>query len=184
VGLPRRESSRNNVWVGAEDVRVSRLGSEKNYSTDLFMNDVNIEMTKNGGITLQNVLKVKPGLRLKPQEQEELLSNGEDVRRGSDNKDRAIILNRVSFDIPAGEIYTMLGKSGSGKTCLVGILSGRLRTTDGLLWSWGNSLEKSRFEIISTTNVCLQHDCLWEELTVYDHFTIILMLKGLQELDI
>lgn len=166
MDVEKRTSSRERGWLGVDDVRVSRLGSERAYSEDLFMNDVNEGMTKNGGITLQNVLKVKPGVRLSAQEQEELLSNGAGVGGGCDKKDRAIILNRVSFDIPAGEIYTMLGKSGSGKTCLVGILSGRLRTTDGLLWSWGNSLEKSRFEIINTTNVCLQHDCLWEDLTV------------------
>jgi ABC-type multidrug transport system ATPase subunit len=44
-------------------------------------------------------------------------------------------LNQVSFDVPPGSVYGVLGPNGSGKTTLLGIVMDVLRATDGT-YSW------------------------------------------------
>jgi osmoprotectant transport system ATP-binding protein len=45
--------------------------------------------------------------------------------------DRAPILNRVSFEVPAGEVLTMVGRSGAGKTTLLKLVNRLFLPTSG-----------------------------------------------------
>lgn len=41
------------------------------------------------------------------------------------------VLNKVSFEIPSGEIFGLLGPSGAGKTTLIKLLTGQLKPDEG-----------------------------------------------------
>jgi len=43
----------------------------------------------------------------------------------------AVIVNKVSFDVHAGEIFAILGRSGCGKTTLFKVLMGLVEPLEG-----------------------------------------------------
>ncbi len=44
-------------------------------------------------------------------------------------------LNQVSFEVPAGSVFGVLGPNGSGKTTLLGIVMDVLKSSDGA-YAW------------------------------------------------
>jgi PrtD family type I secretion system ABC transporter len=50
-----------------------------------------------------------------------------------DQAEKAVILQGISFDLPAGSILAMVGPSGSGKSTLARVIAGALEPTNGLL---------------------------------------------------
>lgn len=57
-------------------------------------------------------------------------------------------LRKVSFEVPAGSVFGILGPNGSGKTTLLGIVMGVLRSTGGTYSWFGNPpSEKQRRDI-------------------------------------
>jgi NitT/TauT family transport system ATP-binding protein len=63
------------------------------------------------------------------------LSHRFDTRRGAD-----AVLERLSFEVADGELVTMVGSSGCGKTTLIRILAGLLAPTAGEVWVQGRSV--------------------------------------------
>lgn len=53
---------------------------------------------------------------------------------------RQTVLDRVSIDIPPGEIHALLGPNGAGKTTLLRIASGLTGATDGGVWIYDRML--------------------------------------------
>ena len=47
---------------------------------------------------------------------------------------RVVALDGISLEVGAGEIFGLLGPNGAGKTTTVGILTTRVRPTDGTAW--------------------------------------------------
>ena len=57
------------------------------------------------------------------------------MRRGKDQPAREIIaLDGLSLDVQGGEIFGLLGPNGAGKSTTVGILTTRVRPTNGQAW--------------------------------------------------
>ena len=46
-------------------------------------------------------------------------------------------LKNVSFSVPQGSVFGILGPNGSGKTTLLGIVMDVLKATSGTLQLWG-----------------------------------------------
>lgn len=59
-------------------------------------------------------------------------------------------LNDVSFDVPQGSVFGILGPNGSGKTTTLGIVSNVLKPTDGTYQFFGQSPEASQRKRIGT----------------------------------
>src|SRR5215212_1457440 len=56
-------------------------------------------------------------------------------RRKSNQPSRQIVaLDGLSLDVPPGEIFGLLGPNGAGKSTTVGILTTRVRPTNGQAW--------------------------------------------------
>lgn len=54
------------------------------------------------------------------------------------------VLNNISFEIPAGEIFGLLGPSGAGKTTLIKILTGQLKPDEGCALLLGRDTRELR----------------------------------------
>ena len=72
------------------------------------------------------------------------------VRRKKDQPAREIVaLDGLSLDVRAGEIFGLLGPNGAGKSTTVGILTTRVRPTNGQAWIgdydvWAQQVEVKR----------------------------------------
>src|SRR3954471_5971941 len=51
-------------------------------------------------------------------------------------------LNKVSFDVPRGQIFGLLGPNGAGKSTLINILAGLVTKTSGKATVWGFDIEE------------------------------------------
>jgi ABC-2 type transport system ATP-binding protein len=55
----------------------------------------------------------------------------------------------VSFDVPRGEIFGLLGTNGVGKTTLIGVLTTRVRATAGRAWVDGLDVAREAVQVKS-----------------------------------
>ncbi|MGH6705246.1 MAG: ABC transporter ATP-binding protein, partial [Sphingomicrobium sp.] len=53
-----------------------------------------------------------------------------------------LALDRVSFDVPRGQIFGLLGPNGAGKSTLINILAGMVVKTSGTATVWGFDIEQ------------------------------------------
>ncbi len=64
-------------------------------------------------------------------EQKEVLLRAEGISKGFPGVWEHLILDEIDFDVRAGEVHTLLGENGAGKTVLANILSGFYSSTGG-----------------------------------------------------
>jgi putative spermidine/putrescine transport system ATP-binding protein len=86
------------------------------------------------------------------------------------------VLDRISFEIVAGEFLTILGESGSGKTTLLRILAGFERCDQGEIWMDGERLDAlppNRRNV----NMVFQHYALFPHLSVFENIAYGLRSK-------
>ena len=62
------------------------------------------------------------------------------VRKLVKDYDRHVVLDNISFDIPAGKIVGLLGPNGSGKTTLMKILAGLIHDYQGVVRVGGKDI--------------------------------------------
>ena len=83
------------------------------------------------------------------------------------------ILKNITFDIPAGEVTTILGPSGSGKTTLLRILTGLLKPASGEIWMCGKSLmtlpKLEQQHLRNKMAIVFQNGALFDSLTVWEN---------------
>ena len=92
----------------------------------------------------QNVSKeniVKKDKEIKEERQNILLSIKNASYRYSDAEEDDYALRNVSFDFERGKIYAIRGRSGTGKTTLLSLISGLERCTEGEIIFDGKSLK-------------------------------------------
>eukprot|EP00924_Labyrinthula_sp_SR-Ha-C_P000001 maker-scaffold_101-snap-gene-0.3-mRNA-1 protein AED:0.17 eAED:0.19 QI:0/0/0/1/0.5/0.33/3/0/1862 len=87
-------------------------------------------------------------------------------------------VNEVDLDVYEGEILSLLGHNGAGKTSLLRILSGAYKPTKGDARVYGAQLTKSLDKIRSSLGFCPQENLLYPELTVFEHLKFYLKVKG------
>lgn len=91
-------------------------------------------------------------------------------------------LDKVSFEVPKGSVYGILGPNGSGKTTLLGIVMNVLTATSGN-FSWeivGNSEQSVRKQI----GTLLETPNFYHYLSAEDNLKIAAKIKGRSEEDI
>ena len=67
---------------------------------------------------------------------------------------RAVVVDDVSFSVPAGQIVGFLGPNGAGKTTTIGMLLGLLRPTRGRVEILGLFMDTYGPEQLPTLNIC------------------------------
>lgn len=85
----------------------------------------------------------------------------------------------LNLSIYNGEITALLGHNGAGKTTTINILTGAMKPSDGYAIVSGKDIRTSMQDIRQDIGICLQHDCLFPNLTVREHVQFFSRLKGL-----
>ena len=89
------------------------------------------------------------------------------------------VLNDITFDVPKGQLITLLGPNGHGKTTLLRCISGLVRPTKGTITFDGKRIDGMEAEKIVLHGVVLipQGDMLFPEMSVYDNLRMGAYLK-------
>eukprot|EP01059_Diplonema_ambulator_P031124 TRINITY_DN562_c0_g1_i1.p1 TRINITY_DN562_c0_g1~~TRINITY_DN562_c0_g1_i1.p1 ORF type:complete len:1555 (+),score=489.84 TRINITY_DN562_c0_g1_i1:48-4712(+) len=82
----------------------------------------------------------------------------------------------VSIDIFPGEVLSLLGHNGAGKTCTISMITGTMPATSGTIY-YDNKPNNTQ-ELQKVLGLCPQHDILFDCLTTRDHLVLMGALKG------
>lgn len=80
-----------------------------------------------------------------------------------------VAVNRVSFRVPAGEIFGFLGPNGAGKTTMVKMLCTLLRPTAGMAWIAGYDVEREPNRVRKSLGIIFQDPSLDDRLTAWEN---------------
>jgi glycine betaine/proline transport system ATP-binding protein len=80
----------------------------------------------------------------RPEQALKLLSEGQSKDEIFQRTGQVVGLNRVSFDVQAGEIYVLMGLSGSGKSTLIRLVNRLVEPTSGSVLIDGQDIVKMR----------------------------------------
>ena len=90
--------------------------------------------------------------------------------------EKKIILNHISFQVPRGQIVTLLGGSGCGKSTLLKHMIGLYRPLEGDILIQGRSIvrssEEERRAIMQTFGVAYQGGALFRSLTLEENIAL------------
>jgi phospholipid/cholesterol/gamma-HCH transport system ATP-binding protein len=91
------------------------------------------------------------------------------------------VLAGVNLEIPAGAIYVIIGRSGSGKSCLLKHFIGLLRPDEGEVWVDGMQISALRGRTLNRVRdrfgMLFQGGALFDSLSVYDNVAFPLREK-------
>jgi ABC-type multidrug transport system ATPase subunit len=87
-------------------------------------------------------------------------------------------LKGISLDIHRGTILGLLGHNGAGKSTTMAILNGLYPPSAGDVHVNGVSVSTDSHGVRKQLGVCLQHNALYENLTVEEHLRLFCCLKG------
>ncbi|MBP3619324.1 MAG: ABC transporter ATP-binding protein [Clostridia bacterium] len=91
-------------------------------------------------------------------------------------KDRFLVKN-VSFSLPVGECYGIVGEDRSGKTSLLKVLSGSLPISQGQIFI-ENEDASANLSAFAKTSVCLDPPVFFKFQTVLNNLQYLSMLSG------
>jgi len=81
-------------------------------------------------------------------------------------KDRLIAVNHLSFKIERGEIFSMVGPDGAGKTTTIRMMCGILAPTEGSISLLGFDIRKQKSEVKKHIGYLSQRFSLYQDLTI------------------
>jgi len=93
-------------------------------------------------------------------------------------------VNELSFSIKEGEIFTILGHNGAGKTTAIFMLTGMLTPSSGDATVYGNKLSNNIDAVQQNLGLCQQFDVLFDKLTVKQHLELVCELKNIPRVQI
>jgi ABC-type multidrug transport system ATPase subunit len=88
-------------------------------------------------------------------------------------------VDNLNFSIKEGEIFTILGHNGAGKTTAIFMLTGMLTPTSGDATVYGNKLSNNIDGVQQNLGLCQQFDVLFDKLTVQDHLDLVCEIKNI-----
>ena len=95
-----------------------------------------------------------------------------------------IAVDRISFDISAGEIFGFLGPNGAGKTTTINMICGLLKPDNGEIELDGQNFTPDRANLRRKLGVVPQEIALYEELNAYENLKFWGQLYGMKGKDL
>ena len=102
-----------------------------------------------------------------------------EVRDVSKSFDDEQIINRISIELREGELVSLLGVSGGGKTTLFNIISGLSIPDEGSVWIDNEEVTGEPGNV----SYMLQKDLLLAHYTIIDNVSLPLVMKGANKKD-
>lgn len=88
-------------------------------------------------------------------------------------------VNDLEMNMYSGQITALLGHNGAGKTTTISMLTGMLAPNSGYATIGGKDIRYEMDGIREGIGICLQHDCLFPDLTVREHVQFFARIKGM-----
>lgn len=88
-------------------------------------------------------------------------------------------VDRLTFDVAAGEIFGFLGPNGAGKTTTIKMLTGQLRPTSGRAAVWGYDVVRQRASIKPVIGVVFEFQNIYERMTAAENLRFSARLYGI-----
>ncbi len=90
-----------------------------------------------------------------------------------------VAVNDVSMQIQKGEVHSLIGSNGAGKTTFMDVIAHRLTPTSGQIWFDGKEITKAKPELLPRLGMCkcFQITKLFMKLTVFQNVRIALISK-------
>ena len=89
-----------------------------------------------------------------------------------------LALDRISLDVPTGEVFGFLGPNGAGKTTTIRILTGLTRPTAGHVKLLGMDIDRDLPRIKKRIGVVPETSNLYDELSAFDNLIFAMRLYG------
>lgn len=87
-------------------------------------------------------------------------------------------LNTISFEVPKGSIYGLLGHNGAGKTTLIRMITQITAPDEGTIFFKGNRLTRDHIPFIGYLP---EERGLYKKMTVHDHLLYLAILRGISK---
>jgi spermidine/putrescine transport system ATP-binding protein len=91
-----------------------------------------------------------------------------------------VAVDNISFNIFAGEFFSILGPSGCGKTSLLRLIAGLEKSDSGLIYLNGNIINQIP-PYRRDVNMVFQNYALFPHMNVYENISFGLKLKGMKK---
>lgn len=91
-------------------------------------------------------------------------------------------VDRLSFEIGAGEIVGLLGVNGAGKTTAINMVLGLVEPSAGDVRVFGQEFRSNRVEILRRTNYCSSYTNLPGNLRVWQNLLVFGKLYGVSDI--
>ncbi|RYU91410.1 ABC transporter ATP-binding protein [Mucilaginibacter terrigena] len=82
------------------------------------------------------------------------------------------ILQNISLEVKAGQIYGFLGPNGSGKTTTLRLLLGLLKKQEGSIKIFGKDIQTSRIEILKEIGSLIENPSVYGHLTANQNLEV------------
>ncbi|KAK8797122.1 hypothetical protein WA158_004332 [Blastocystis sp. Blastoise] len=95
-----------------------------------------------------------------------------------------IAVDKVTYGLPKGECFGLLGINGAGKTTTMKMLSGEIAPTKGTAELCGYDMMKEPLKVRRLLGMCPQTHALLDLLTVREHLELFGRIKGVKDEDL
>jgi len=89
-------------------------------------------------------------------------------------------LSGISLEVPDGEYFVLLGRSGSGKTCLLELIAGLNTPDSGTVWIAGQDMTKRKIQD-RPAGLVFQDFAIFPNMTIYGNIAYPLHSRGMKK---
>ncbi|CAO1389036.1 unnamed protein product [Diamesa tonsa] len=113
------------------------------------------------------------------EEEPQQLKTGLRIKNLTKEFNKKLVVNNLNLNMFEDQITVLLGHNGAGKTTTMSMLTGMFPPTAGTAYVDGKDIRYDIDAIRSSLGLCPQHNVLFNELTVKEHFIFFSRLKGI-----
>ncbi|KAK3590752.1 hypothetical protein CHS0354_030992 [Potamilus streckersoni] len=93
-------------------------------------------------------------------------------------ENKTLAVNDFTLNMYEGQITSLLGHNGAGKTTIMSMLTGFISPTSGTAIVNGYDIRTNIFKVRENLGMCPQHNILFDSMTVEEHLKFFALLKG------